>query len=64
MTVQPLWQIFHRAKQRNDLPDEAAIAESIEKVNWKQVRISDSNISLPKLEATVNGVWRFTETLF
>ncbi|MEZ5327874.1 MAG: FAD:protein FMN transferase [Verrucomicrobiales bacterium] len=58
MTVQPLWQIFHRAKQRNDLPDEAEIAEAIEKVNWKQVRISDSSISLEGkgTAITLNGV--------
>lgn len=58
VTVQPLWKLYREASLAGRLPEEAEIASARSRVDWQQVKISDSQIRLAKPGAaiTLNGI--------
>lgn len=58
VTVQPLWQLYAAAHKQGVLPDEAAVAAAKRKVDWRQVRVSATRISLRSdgTAITLNGI--------
>jgi FAD:protein FMN transferase len=58
ITVQPLWEIFYRAKQSGRLPDEQEITAAREKVNWRRVQHSKDQVTLlgAGTAITLNGI--------
>jgi len=58
VTVQPLWAEYHQARRTGGLPSAANIAAAGKKVNWRQVKVSPSQIKLTGDGAaiTLNGI--------
>lgn len=58
ITVQPLWELFQRAKQNGTVPDSTAIQVARKKVDWRQIEISASSIHFRQngMGVTLNGI--------
>ncbi len=58
VTVQPLWALYAEAARSGDLPTPAAIEATRNRVDWRRVQISDSEIRLtaPDMAVTLNGI--------
>jgi thiamine biosynthesis lipoprotein len=58
ITVQPLWEAFHAANQRGNLPDDAAVDAAGRKVDWRRVRVSENKVTLDGegTAITLNGI--------
>jgi thiamine biosynthesis lipoprotein len=58
VTVQPLWELYAAARQRNELPAEDAIAAARKRVDWRRLRVTDEVIrfTAPGMAVTLNGI--------
>jgi len=58
ITVQPLWTLYDQVRQRGALPDDAAIAEALQLVDWRKVELRRERIRLqqPGMQITLNGI--------
>jgi len=58
VTVQPLWNAFTQAKQRDGLPEPAALAGARALVGWRDLVASEEAVRLrrPGMAVTLNGV--------
>lgn len=58
VTVQPLWEMFYQAKQRNRLPDDREISAAQAKVDWRRVHTSRERVLLEGEGSaiTLNGI--------
>jgi thiamine biosynthesis lipoprotein len=57
-TVQPLWTAYANAKQNRRLPADAEVADALQRVDWRQIQISDREIRFarPGMAITLNGI--------
>ncbi len=58
VTVQPLWELYATAQQRQQLPSDQEIAAAQQRVDWKRVHVAKSQIRLDgdRLAITLNGI--------
>jgi thiamine biosynthesis lipoprotein len=58
ITVQPLWDLYDRAKQRGELPTRAALAHAMTLVDWQRVDMQPERIRMRQLgmQVTLNGI--------
>ncbi len=58
VTVLPLWQAWHRARQAGRSPAEAELRRAREAVDWRAVEMADDRIRLlrPRMAITLNGI--------
>lgn len=58
VTVQPLWDVYTRAKQRGELPTAAEVNAAREHVGWQHLHLSAQRIALtkPAMGITLNGI--------
>jgi len=58
ITVQPLWNQFTQAAERNALPDEAARKHAQSLVDWRAVQFDAQQVRLtkPAMSITLNGI--------
>ena len=58
VTVQPLWNVYTRAKARGGLPEAAALREARALVDWRGLLVSEDAVRLrrPGMAVTLNGV--------
>jgi len=58
ITVQPLWNLYSEASRSSELPNQVAINNALNKVDWRQVEISNQVIRLRGrgMALTLNGI--------
>ncbi len=58
VTVQPLWDVYDKARRTQQLPDAAAIAAAQASVDWRKIEIADHEVHLrdSRLRLTLNGI--------
>jgi FAD:protein FMN transferase len=58
VTVQPLWEVFAAAAQKNCVPEPAAVASAQRSVDWRQVEINSQDVRFrrPGMKITLNGI--------
>ena len=57
VTVQPLWDLYMEAKKAKALPEDSAIEAARQKVGWKKIALSDSEVRVEKgTRITLNGI--------
>lgn len=58
ITVQPLWDLYAAASKAGRLPDPAALAATLARVDWKAIELSPQRITLghPGMAITLNGI--------
>lgn len=58
ISVQPLWQSYESASKRGRLPTSSEISVAQQKVNWRDIEISNDRISFQKsgMAITLNGI--------
>lgn len=58
VTVQPLWDVYDKARRTQRLPAAAAIAAAQACVDWRKIEIADHEVRLhdPRLRLTLNGI--------
>lgn len=58
VTVQPLWELYAKAKEQGRLPDASAIDEVLRKVDWRKLQVSNREIRLlgDDMGLTLNGI--------
>jgi len=58
ITVQPLWEVYHAAKQAGRAPDPASVDAARAKVDWRRVEVLPSEIRLGGrgTAITLNGI--------
>ncbi|MFW6354700.1 MAG: FAD:protein FMN transferase, partial [Verrucomicrobiota bacterium] len=57
-TVQPLWEVYANAHESDSLPDDAALAAAVGRVDWRAVQVRPDRITLgkPGMALTLNGI--------
>jgi thiamine biosynthesis lipoprotein len=58
VTVQPLWELYFAAQKNGALPRQDEIGRAREKVNWRDIEVSDETIRFAHkgLAVTLNGI--------
>lgn len=58
VTIQPLWELYNTAKDRNDLPTDSELAAARSRVGWQKLHVADSQVRLDGEGAaiTLNGI--------
>ena len=58
VTVQPLWDVYTKAKQSGGLPEAAALGEARALVDWRGLLVAEDSVRLrrPGMAVTLNGV--------
>jgi FAD:protein FMN transferase len=58
VTVQPLWDVWQKAKQAGQLPDAGAVQSAVARVGWQHVQVTHQHIRFtqPHMAATLNGI--------
>jgi thiamine biosynthesis lipoprotein len=57
VTVQPLWSEHARAARRGAIPDSDALARALARVDWRQIAVTPTSISLQgEGQVTLNGI--------
>jgi thiamine biosynthesis lipoprotein len=57
VTVQPLWELYSGVFKRGTLPDQAAIASALARVDYRKIEMTPKSVRLPPGTAiTLNGI--------
>ena len=58
VTVQPLWQVWQKARQAGHLPSAAEVHSAVARVGWQHLQVSQQRIRFaqPHMAATLNGI--------
>ncbi|MEO8038313.1 MAG: FAD:protein FMN transferase [Betaproteobacteria bacterium] len=58
VTVQPLWTLYAEAAQAGRIPDDAAVAGALARVDWRAVSVDDGAVHLshPGMAISLNGI--------
>jgi FAD:protein FMN transferase len=58
VTVQPLWDVWQKAKQAGRLPDPQEVQSALARVGWQHLQVTQQRIgfSQPQMAATLNGI--------
>ena len=58
ITIQPLWDLYHQAKQSNTPPSRAERDEALDRVDWNTLRLEEEQVTLtrPGSAITLNGI--------
>jgi FAD:protein FMN transferase len=58
VTVQPLWEVWQKAKQAGRLPSAGEVQSAVARVGWQHLQVSPQRVSFaqPHMAATLNGI--------
>lgn len=58
VTVQPLWDVWQKAKQAGHLPSASDVQSAVARVGWQHLQVTQRRIgfSQPHMAATLNGI--------
>jgi FAD:protein FMN transferase len=58
VTVQPLWQVWQKAKQAGHLPSAEQVQSAVARVGWQHLQVTQQRIRFaqPHMAATLNGI--------
>ncbi len=58
VTVQPLWDVWQKAKQAGRLPSAGEVQSAVARVGWQHLQVTPERIGFakPQMAATLNGI--------